>query len=95
METSRGLQHHLPRRSASPICHEHSLSAYDASYLAIALGGGWPIAALDKALSKPAQVTGVAVLQTPMQPNATEADLNIVKFSSYWTFRVSHQEASF
>ena len=22
------------------LCHEHSLSAYDASYLAIALGGG-------------------------------------------------------
>ncbi len=44
------------------LCHEYSLSAYDASYLAIALGGGWPIATLDKALIKAAQVTGVAVL---------------------------------
>ena len=36
------------------LSHEHSLSAYNASYLAIALGGGWPIATLDKALIKAA-----------------------------------------
>ena len=44
------------------LSHVHSLSTYDASYLAIALGGGWPIATLDKALIKAAQATGVAVL---------------------------------
>jgi predicted nucleic acid-binding protein len=44
------------------LAQKHKLTAYDASYLALALERGLPLASTDKALAKAAQAEGVSIL---------------------------------
>lgn len=44
------------------LCREHSLTAYDATYLHLALAGGWPLATLDRDLRVAAEKLGVTLV---------------------------------
>lgn len=48
--------------SVVALAREHQLSTYDASYLATAIAGGFPLATLDGRLREAATVAGVKVL---------------------------------
>lgn len=48
--------------SVIPLAVENSLTVYDASYLALALKHGLPLASRDRALRRAAQAAGIAVL---------------------------------
>jgi len=51
-----------------PLAREHSLSAYDASYLEVAIRHGAPLATLDVGLEKAARKAGVEILPAPQSP---------------------------
>jgi predicted nucleic acid-binding protein len=51
-----------------PLAREHGLSAYDASYLEVAIRHGAPLATLDSGLEKAGRKAGVEKLPTPQPP---------------------------
>jgi predicted nucleic acid-binding protein len=52
-----------PLRSKLPLVGRHKLTAYDASYLELAIRHDLPIAALDNALTTAAREAGVSLVQ--------------------------------
>jgi predicted nucleic acid-binding protein len=51
-----------------PLAREYGLSAYDASYLDVALRHGVPLATLDSGLEKAARSAGVEIVLGPRRP---------------------------
>ena len=51
-----------------PLAREYGLSAYDASYLDVALRHGAPLATLDSGLEKAGRSAGVEILLGPRRP---------------------------
>lgn len=51
-----------------PLAREHGLSAYDASYLEVAIRHGAPLATLDSGLEKAGRKAGVEKLPAPQPP---------------------------
>lgn len=51
-----------------PLAREHGLSAYDASYLEVAIRHGAPLATLDSGLKKAGRNAGVEILPGPRRP---------------------------
>jgi predicted nucleic acid-binding protein len=57
--------HRTRRERAYGLALRHALSSYDATYLALALDRGLPLATLDRAFVRSAAAEGVAVLPDP------------------------------
>ena len=51
-----------------PLAREYGLSAYDASYLEVAIRHGAPLATLDSGLEKAGRKAGVEILPGPRRP---------------------------
>jgi len=51
-----------------PLAREYGLSAYDASYLGVAIRHGAPLATLDSGLEKAGRSAGVEILPGPRRP---------------------------
>jgi predicted nucleic acid-binding protein len=55
-------------RNVLPVAREYGLSAYNASYLEVAMRHGAALATLDKGLEKAGRKAGVEILAGPMSP---------------------------